>query len=69
MLNTRRADLPSHMTFEEAKRGGYVVCEEHFKPDDLEIKVLLIFNKTFNLIHEIKWVIFLVSVLSSCKQW
>lgn len=36
---TRRADLPSNMTAEEAKRRGYMICEDHFRQKDILFKV------------------------------
>lgn len=34
-----RADLSPDMTREESDRAGYVVCEQHFRPKDINSKV------------------------------
>ncbi|XP_039872650.1 uncharacterized protein LOC120724504 isoform X1 [Simochromis diagramma] len=38
LLNLMRADLSPDMTREESDRAGYVVCEQHFRPKDINSK-------------------------------
>ncbi|XP_039475746.1 uncharacterized protein LOC116334310 isoform X2 [Oreochromis aureus] len=38
LLNLMRADLPPDRTREESDRAGYVVCEQHFRPNDINSK-------------------------------
>ncbi|XP_013131436.1 uncharacterized protein LOC102077706 isoform X2 [Oreochromis niloticus] len=38
LLNLMRADLPPDRTREESDRAGNVVCEQHFRPNDINSK-------------------------------